>query len=330
MPNSTVPFTEFGRLSNQKLTLKPIDRDSGHCYNPATLKLESEMPKLSLVTWLFFLTLPFAGTAQAAPTLEEQPAAISAEIPSGKFIGTLDIRPSDVFKDTDGFRMENSVSFGYRFPSQVKVLYQQEVWSNLTTSPSLPGGPQGSIFARDGFFSFVSDSFWKSDDAQWFTSYEGRAYLPTFAVRRDAGMLTAIRNYFTLGKKLSPWATVTLTETPIAHVFSTNAFNGKANPIFENRFQVKATLNLTSQLTLGLPLIWQSTKMRQSPGASKSGIWDNYIWVNPELFYALDSNYTLGLAYYDLSGLTKNDLSDLQIMEGLRDGVVQFIFKASL
>lgn len=301
-----------------------------HCYNPATFKRSIRMRKLSLFTWLFFLTLPFARTAQAAPNLEEKPAELNTQTPSGKFIGTLDIRPSDLFKDTDSFRMENSVSFGYRFPSQVKLIYQQEVWSNLTSSPTLPGGPQGSIFARDGFFSFVSDQFWKSEDSAWFTTYEGRAYLPTFAARRDAGMITAIRNYFTLGTKLTPWATLTFTETPIAHVFADNAFKGKANPLFENRFQGKATFNLTSQLTLGLPLIWQSTKMRESVGASKSGIWDNLVWINPEVFYALDSNYTLGLAYYDLSGLTKNDLSDLQIMEGLRDGVVQFIFKASL
>ncbi|NBX75597.1 MAG: hypothetical protein EBQ92_03520 [Proteobacteria bacterium] len=288
------------------------------------------MSKNSVFTWLFFLSVSFGNAVHAAPTLEEKSTPLSAETPSGKFIGTLDIRPSDVFKDTDSFRMENSVSFGYRFPSQAKLIFQQELWSNLSSSPTLPGAPQGTLFARDGFFSLTTDQFWKSEDGAWFTIYEGRAYLPTFAARRDAGMVTAIRNYFTLGRKLTPWATLAVTETPVAHIFTNNAFNGKANPLFENRFQIKASFTLTSQLTLGLPLIWQSTKMRVSAGASKSGIWDNFIWINPELFYALDSNYTVGLAYYDLGGLTKNDLSDLQIMEGLRDGVVQFIFKASL
>lgn len=280
---------------------------------------------LSLIIFSSFNT-----SLMAAPTLEERPATTSTQVGGGKFVGTVDIRPSDVFKDTDSFRMENSVSLGYRFPSRFQVLYQQELWSNLSSSPSLPGGPQGSIFARDGFFSMTSDKFWKSEDESWFATYEGRAYLPTFSVRRDAGMLTAIRNYFTLGKKLSPLVTVTVTEAPIVHIFSQNAFNGKANPIFESRFQLKATVNLTSQLTFGLPLIWQRTKMRESLGASKSGIWDNYIWINPELFYAIDSHYTVGMAYYDLGGLTKNDFSDLQVLDGLRDGVFQFIFKASL
>lgn len=287
------------------------------------------MLRSTFLATLIFLFLG-AVAAQGAPSLQEQPSTTTTQISPGNFVGTLDIRPSDVFKDTDSFRTENSVSFGYRFPSRLQVLYQQELWSNLSDSPKLAGGAQGSVFARDGFFSLSLDKFWKSEDQTWFASYEGRAYLPTFAARRDAGMITAVRNYFTLGKKVTPYLTLTATETPVAHIYSQNAFGGKANPLFESRFQFKATVNLTSQLTLGLPLIWQDTKMRESAGAAKSGIWDNYIWVNPEIFYALDSHYTLGLAYYDIGGLTKNDLSDLQIMEGLRDGVVQFIFKASL
>ncbi|MFM8269579.1 MAG: hypothetical protein ACKN9V_05255 [Pseudomonadota bacterium] len=288
------------------------------------------MKRFFLPTWLFFLSLPLSPLAQAAPNLEEKPTALEVKIPSGRFVGTLDIRPSDVFKDTDSFRMENSVSFGYRFPSQFQMLYQQEIWSNLSSSPTLPGGPQGSVFARDGFFSFTTDKFWKSEDESWFATYEGRAYLPTFAARRDAGMLTAVRNYFILGKKVNPYLTMTVTEAPVLHLYSQDSFNGKANPVFESRFQLKAALNLTSQLTLGLPLIWQRTKMRESAGAAKSGIWDNFVWINPEIYYALDSHYTLGLAYYDLTGLAKNDFSDLQILDGLRDGVVQFIFKATL
>jgi len=268
----------------------------------------------------------------ALPNEESKVASISTPVssPEGKIIGTLDIRPSDVFKETDSFRFENSISLGYRFAFPLQILYQQELWTNLSDSPTLPGSPQGTVFARDGFFSVLSDKFWTSEDRTVFLTYEGRAYLPTFAARRSAGMLTAVRNYFTLGKKLNPVTTVSITETPVVHVFNQNAFSGKANPLFENRMQAKVSFQLTDQLALGFPLIWQATKMRTSLGASKSGVWDHYLWINPEILYALNTQTTLGLAYYDLGSLTKNDLSDLSIMEGLRDGVVQFIFKASL
>ncbi len=249
---------------------------------------------------------------------------------NGRLVGTLDIRPSDVFKENDSFRFSNSVSIGYRFPYPLQILYQQEIWTNLSNSPALPGPAQGTVFARDGYISVLADKFWIAEDNKAYLTYEARTYLSTFSVRRAAGMISAVRNYLTIGHKLGPGATVSLTETPIMHFFSQDSYKGKANPVFENRLQAKATFQLTQNLTFGLPLIWQVTKMRQSPGASKSGIWDHYIWINPELFYSLDSHYSVGMAYYDLGSLTRGDLSDLTIMEGLRDGVVQFIFKASL
>ncbi|NBX92122.1 MAG: hypothetical protein EBQ85_02695 [Proteobacteria bacterium] len=280
------------------------------------------MGKLFLV--VTFLSLMSWGAV--IPSSEAEPAFINPN--PGRVVGLIDLRPSDVFKGEDTFRMENAVELGYRFHPQLQLTYKQEIWGTL--SQPMSKSPISNVYSRDGYFDLLSEKVVTSEDGTVFLTYEGRIYLPTFAARRDAGMLTAIRNYATIGKKMNSWITVTASETPIVHLFSQDAYLGKANPVFENRFQLKASINLTDKLSLGLPVIWQATKMRASLGASKSDIWDNLIWVNPELFYTIDSHYVLGAGYYDISSLVKSDLSDIQIGDGLRDGVVQFIFKAIL
>jgi hypothetical protein len=259
---------------------------------------------------------------------EEKTTALVPSPSEGKIIGLVDLRPSDVFKGEDTFRMENSAELGYRFNPKLQLTYKQEIWGNLV-QPSLSASPN-NFFVRDGWVDVLCDKVFVNEDQSLFFTYEGRAYLPTFETRRNAGMVTAVRNYATVGKKPTGWMTVSATETPIAHFYSQDSYLGKANPVFENRFQLKAGINLTSKLSLSLPLIWQATKMRLSQGASKSGIWDNYVWINPEIFYAVDPHLVMGLGYYDVGSLMKNDLSDTQIGDGLRDGVVQMIFKAML
>lgn len=278
-----------------------------------------------LFTLSFLGSLPSLGTIPPIDTTKTHLVPASDE---GRVVGLIDLRPSDVFKGEDTFRMENAAELGYRFNPKLQLTYKQEVWGNLV-QPGSSAAPN-NFFIRDGWVDVLCDKVISSEDQSLFFTYEGRAYLPTFETRRNAGMVTAIRNYATVGKKLASWMTVSATETPIAHFYSQDSFMGKANPAFENRFQLKAGINLTSKLSVSLPLIWQATKMRTSQGAAKSGIWDNYVWMNPEIFYAVDPHLVMGLGYYDVGSLIKNDLSDIQIGDGLRDGVVQMIFKAML
>jgi|LakMenE01Jun11ns_1017448.scaffolds.fasta_scaffold9438138_2 hypothetical protein len=80
---------------------------------------------------------------------EEKTTALVPSPSEGKIIGLVDLRPSDVFKGEDTFRMENSAELGYRFNPKLQLTYKQETWGNLV-QPSLSASPN-NFFVRDGY-----------------------------------------------------------------------------------------------------------------------------------------------------------------------------------
>lgn len=254
----------------------------------------------------------------------------SGALSNGKWLGVLDFRPTASLKGQDSFRFENSAELGYQFSPSFSVAYHQDFWTNLYNS-SLVGGSEGlGLKAQDGFFDWYRDRVLESSDKTLSLSYEGRLILPVMSSRREAGLLSALRTYFIIGKKFSEFVTVNLIEAPIIHAYSQSSHNGKANPLFENRVSLQVALNLSKNLGFSLPLSWSATKMRKAPGASSSDAMDHFVWINPELTYSVDSNYSVGMGYYDTTSLIRSDFTAFQIGEGLEDGVVQVFLRASL
>jgi len=246
-----------------------------------------------------------------------------------KIFGVLDVRPSAVLKGEDTFRFENSAEVGYQLNPKFQVLYHQDFTMNLY-NPATQSGVQGvGLQAMDGFIDWFREAWMESQDGSISLSYEGRLYVPLAATRRDAGMITALRNYFILGKKLSNGVSVNLIEAPILHFYDQPSYLGKANPAFENRLGIQLAYKFQEKWSFSLPLLWSATQLRTVSQSTGSRL-DHFVWINPEISYAADSHYTLGLGYYDNTSLISSDLSSFQVGEGLEDGIVQFFVRASL
>jgi hypothetical protein len=254
----------------------------------------------------------------------------SGALTNSKFVGVLDVRPTASLKGQDSFRFENSVEIGYQFSPVFSLVYHQDFWTNLYNS-TLAGGSDGiGLQPQDGFFDWYRDRVLESSDKTLSLSYEGRLFVPTMASRQQAGMITALRTYFILGKKLGETVSLNLVEAPIIHAYSQASHGGKANPLIENRIGLQVSFNLSKELSFTIPLSWSATKMRSAPGNKSSNAVEHFVWVNPELSYAVNSNYSFGMGYYDTTSLISSDLSSFQIGEGLEDGVVQVFLRASL
>lgn len=282
--------------------------------------------------YLFLLAFVLGSfTSFAAEDLEEETLEIKKSVSSpSPFIATVDIRPTASFKGQDSFRFENSFDLGYQLSPQSMVLYHQDYWMNLYNS-RLVGGADGlGLIAQDGFFDWTYNNFFKNSDESLTLSYEGRLYLPTFSNRREAGMLTAIRNYIILGTKISSALNLNLIEAAIIHAYARPEHKNQANPFLENRVTVQLVWNMSEKWQLSFPVAWSVTRMRTAEGAQFSNINKNFAWVNPELRYSLSPNYRLGLGYYDTTSLIRSDFSAFQIGEGLEDGVAQVFLQASL
>jgi len=289
-----------------------------------------------LLTILLALSIPVLAAPEkiedeSTTQLRTEEAITAAKAQQGsKLLGTVDIRPTVALRGQDSFRSEDSVELGYRFNPSFQLLYHQDFWTNLYNS-SLVGGAEGvGLIVHDGYFDWFSDRVWESQDKSLFISYEGRLYAPTFSSRREAGMMTALRNYLIVGKKVNETVSVNFVETPIIHFYDRASHLGKANPALENRMTLELALSLTSKLGLSLPLSWSAMKMRAVEGSSGGNKVESFVWINPELSYSLNDNYLVGLGYYDTTSLVKSDFSSLQIFEGLEDGVVQMFLRASL
>lgn len=253
-----------------------------------------------------------------------------SETESQGLIGIVDLRPTGSFKGQDSFRFENSVDLGYQITPTFQVLYHQDFWANLYNS-NLLGGPEGfGVVAQDGFLNWFQERVTENRSGSVALHYEGRLYAPTAASRREAGMITALRNYLILETKLNDVVTLNLVEAPILHAYSQASSGGEANPIFENRVGVHVRLNLSEKVRLNIPLNWAATKKRVAPGNLYSDQIRHFMWINPELSYRATENYTVGVGYYDTTSLINSDFTAFQIGEGLEDGVVQLFLKASL
>lgn len=248
----------------------------------------------------------------------------SAFVPS--LTGGIDLRPS-MTANTGDWNTENSAELGVKVSPTVAVSYLQAFNSNLH---DVDGDASGlGLYAHDGFVRVRASNLWVSADESWSLSFQLRQYLPTHGAKRDKGLVTFARHYFTMTKKFSDAFSLSGSVIPIYHIYAQPGVGTSANPAFENRFYLIADFDLGKGFSLSLPLMFHQNKARDYAGAANSGAWTFVLWTYPELLYALTDKMTVGLAYYS-DNLVAADLSGLTVGSGLEKGIVQATFQASL
>lgn len=264
---------------------------------------------------------PDSGAAPSAGTVIATPSAPG----EGKVTALIDIRPEiQLQKGKDNFgQIENSIDLGYQFDPNNYLGLHHEMNSNMGDA-GVDKWTAGDFIVRAKI-----NNIWEDRSAGLSLSYEPRVYLPTRESLRNAGMITTVRNYFKLKQDLGAGHALTLMEIPIAHVFDNAGVAGKANPAFENRVYLVYEASLTKDLSLAVPLMWNATKGRSLAGAPGNSDWGHVLWAWPELDYAIDSTFTVGLAY-QTDNLIKADFSDTAFDTGFGNGIVQAVLQVNL
>jgi hypothetical protein len=263
-------------------------------------------------------------TTETESTTTTSTSAIPAET-GGSVIGSVELRPS--YQSQIGeFHTENLAELGYKFDPDTFASYRQEFNTNLYQPSKVSEGVDAT--AMDGYLRGGVANIWRADDLS--LSWEGRAYVPTNEIKRDQGMLTAIRNYAILNYQLSPAVGFTIADAPILHVYDRAGANGIANPIFENKLDVGPSFAFTDRLKLFVPLKLSNLRHRAfANGAVNNDAWVHSLQLYPELFYTASENITLGGAYYTTS-LIEPDFGGFTLNEGFKNSVTQLIFIAHL
>lgn len=284
------------------------------------------MKKLAL-----FLTLAAAGvmaeTSTESAVSETGTSNIISAVPTEEKInGTIEVRPSWT-SNSGEFHTENTLGAGYQFNRNFDLGYTQYIDTNLFNPGTTVSG-LGPI-VRDGFLNANFKNLY--NNGQGFSvSYEPRVYLPTATAKRDAGMVTMLRNNFTVRQSFSPLFALTAQAIPMIHAYSQAGAAGKANPVFEQRFYLVGEFQFTDKLSAVVPLMLESTRhANYATGAKNNNAWSHKLYMYPELYYAIDSNYLLGVAYMT-GDFTDPNLSGFALSKGFKYGVPQLILRASL
>lgn len=257
------------------------------------------------------------GVAQTKATEESGPKPIVA----------VTIRPT-WFQNEPTFHLENTVELGIQASPNFAFSYVQDFNTNEAKSGRLSDAGNFDPVWQDGFFRLRFSNVRQSDDKLLSFSDQLRVYLPTEPTKRDAGLVTMIRNYFIFDRKLSDSFAFTFYEVPILHVYDraghTNAKNeAEANPIFENRVILEPTIKFGSSITVGLPLNFYLIKYRDFGDTAKlSGEWNPVLTFSPWIEWQILAPLTLGF-YYETGSLAQKTDVGLVWSDGQRAGYYQ-------
>lgn len=281
---------------------------------------------------LVFVVLSFvamsATAAETKPTnVETAPTTVTTTASApGKVHGMAEFRPSYTTKAGE-VHSENAAELGYDFSKNTSVFYRQEFNSNLYHPSNVSGA---NVLATDGYIKALSANLVQFEGTPFSINYEGRWFFPTPEKKRDAGMITSMRNYVWLKYTATKSFNVYLAEAPGFHIFNQAGFKGAANPVFENRVELVGEYVFTDKLKLVFPFKLTTTKYRDfQTGAKNNDAWGNYLYVHPELTYKVNANWKVGTAFYS-GALTNAGFSDLTLGDGLSGGVFQTFVAASL
>lgn len=268
------------------------------------------------------------GVVDAEPTISATASPAASET---KIVGGIDFRPSMRLGD-GSLHTENSLELGYQFARGRILSYMQYFETNLSNPSAEISGMNTAVY--DGTLRARLGKLLENKDLGLSFSYENRLYLPISQLSRDQGMLTTVRNYFTVAKKLNDSVTLSLSEIPILGIYDRPGIlhaggGATANMMFENRVYVTIDIALSDALSLSLPLQLYQTKARRMAGASNDGAWTFTAMIYPELSYALADNIYLGVAYYS-SNLIAPDFTRTTIQDGIGAGTIQAVLGATL
>jgi len=246
-------------------------------------------------------------------------------------LASVDVRPSWSL-NRQNVETDNSVELGYALNDTIEFSYLQEFGTNLYDASSSSSKQGVNLRIFNGYFRGKFHDLWTNDEGDLSFSYESRMYLPTDPVRREAGLVTSLRNYIKLNKSVSNMVSITATEVIIVPIYSQagadSTTNLKASPIFENRVYLTTDLFLTQNIILSLPVMLNMTRHAYiHPDAKNNDRWAYYLWASPEISYTLTANSAVGLAYYT-GNLIADDFSGINLGKGLDDGVLQLVFQA--
>lgn len=239
----------------------------------------------------------------------------------------LTVRPT-WFQNEPTFHLENTAEIGFKIGDHTTLSYAQDFNSNESPAGRLSEAGNFTPVLQDGFLRMRFKNIRKSDDGLFTFSDQLRVYLPTAATKRDAGMLTAIRNYFVLNRSITPSFDFTFYECPILHVYDRDgAKNAKgdkvANPIFENRIILEAGLKPWSNVSIGIPLNFYLTRYRNfGDDAKLSGEWEPTLTFSPNVEWEIVPLVTLGF-WYETGSLTQKTDFGVQWSDGQKSGYYQ-------
>lgn len=298
--------------------------------------LQNTPPGMLKGSHILFLLSCLAATpawarAQKTPGLKAPVLEASKQEPqkksSVKPILALTLRPTWYQSETL-FEMENSVEAGIQFSEKFALSYNQDFNTNISKTGNVSDAGDFTPSAQDGFLRMNFRKIRESDDKLTTFSDQVRVYFPTEPVKRDAGMVTIVRNYFVFDRKFSSTLNFTVYETPILHVYDRDSRTGSdgkqsANPVFENRFVIEPAISLTSKLTLGLPLNLYTVKFRDAGDkVDKSGEWIPNLTFSPWLELSVTDNLLFGL-YYETGNFAEKTDSGLVWTDGQKSGLFQ-------
>lgn len=280
----------------------------------------------------FAIGLIVSGLAYGAPTQTLSTSVAPSAPPSAQVIGVAEFRPS--YRSTFGeVHTENNIVLGYRFDRDRYLSYRQEYNTNLYEPRSqLANGM--SLTATDGYLRGGIANIWQAESMPLSFNYEGRLYAPTFAVRRDAGMITALRTYLRWTYRFSDKLSISLDEVPVIPVYDRAGavVNGRAvaNPAFENKVELVTVYNFAKDFVFILPFKYTASRNRDfSKAARANGTWGQFLQIWPEVWYTVGPNARIGAAYYT-DNLVHPTFSGFTLDNGIRNSVTQFIFSANL
>lgn len=290
---------------------------------------EPAQPSTSTAEAVPAATLTSAAPSQptaAATTSTSAPLAIAETVaaPSdSRVVGKVTLQPSLTIGGTDYFVSENEVMLGYQFHPKSTLSYTQEIHSM---------GSEG-VRTQNGHFKYQYAPLWSNNLGTSLT-HQPRVYLPTASLKRDAGMIAAVRNYLILTQKLTESMSVSLYEVPILHVYSRAASTAvKANPVAENRVYLGFNANLKNALSFELLIAELSTRTASVSGAANSAAWTHLVAAYSEIMYSLSPRVAVGVNYETANNNTSlmtPGLGGFQIIDGLKDGIVRAVLSVSL
>lgn len=211
--------------------------------------------------------------------------------PRKDFTGSIEFRPT-MASDGSEMHLENTLDGGHMITPNWGIGYTQ--YFNLNTGPTASSG----LAMDEGFLSSTYRNVWKNVRGDLGLDMQTRFYLPTDKSKADAGMVTAVRHYFNLSKKISDRFSLIASYIPILHGYSRPGVykdgKEKANPFFENRLYLTFAFTFSDTVSLEIPLMFMATRNRDFGNAAH---WGFVVTAWPELTYKVADNTSLGLAF---------------------------------